>query len=120
MYEKHFTNPERTTYRIVQVYPDGRRRTVSELQDLYQEYLAKGGEVVEVPYTPPPPDTRPADIKRADLLLGRFSVSELIEAIWQKLADGDAKKFDAIQAAREDIKIIVPVADATEGGTIKG
>jgi len=98
MYEKHYTNPEETVYRIVQVYPDGRRRTVSEQQDLYQEYLAKGGEVREVAYTPPPLDTRPPDIKRADLLLGRFSVSELIEAIWQKLADADSKKFDAIQA----------------------
>lgn len=53
-YEKHWTNPEHTDFRIVEIYDDGTRQTVSSDQDEFLRWLATGNAPAEFEYAPPP------------------------------------------------------------------
>ena len=68
-YVKQWLNAEHTAAQIIECYPDGRQRRVSDDQDVYLRWLAAGNVPAEIEYVappPPPPDTRTEEEKAAD------------------------------------------------------
>jgi hypothetical protein len=118
-----------TEYKIVYVYEDGRKQDVSENQDLYQAWLARGNEPEVVPYVIPVPRTqeeinaeickrtvyKKLDIRRAmrdlglEAVLDAFLQNETFKKDWDDATEidlSDPMVIQALASASLDVNVI--------------
>lgn len=94
-YVRQWLNAEHTAHQVLEVYPDGRERPVSEQQDVYRRWLKAGNEPAEREFVPPPPppeDRRSPDEKAADEWAAERDLGRVVYDLVQRVTKLEARR----------------------------